>query len=210
MNINLIAIDEAHCISQWGYDFRPSYLKIADIREFAKDIPILALTASATPEVAKDIMEKLAFKKENIFRKSFERKNLIYIVRKTEKKLQYLLRIIKHVPGTGVIYVRNRKQTVEVAQFLNHQSISAEFYHAGLKPEHRNLIQENWISGKSRVIVATNAFGMGIDKPNVRFVIHIDIPDSLEAYYQEAGRGGRDEKKAFAALYKAKFKKDYM
>ena len=200
MNINLIAIDEAHCISQWGYDFRPSYLKIAEIREFAKDIPILALTASATPEVAEDIMEKLAFKKPNVFRKSFERKNLIYIVRKTEKKLQYLLRIINQVPGTGIIYVRNRKQTVEVTKFLNHRSISAQFYHAGLKPENRTQIQENWINDKTRVIVATNAFGMGIDKPNVRFVIHIDIPDSLESYYQEAGRGGRDEKKAFAVM----------
>ena len=200
MNINLIAIDEAHCISQWGYDFRPSYLKIAEIREFAKDVPILALTASATPEVAKDIMDKLEFKKHNVFRKSFERKNLIYIVRKTEKKLQYLLRIIKYVPGTGIIYVRNRKQTVEVAKFLNHRGIKAGFYHAGLKPDQRSLIQEQWISGDTRVIVSTNAFGMGIDKPNVRFVIHIDIPDSLEAYYQEAGRGGRDEKKAFAVL----------
>jgi len=200
MNINLIAIDEAHCISQWGYDFRPSYLKIAEIREFAKDIPILALTASATNEVAKDIMDKLEFKKHNVFRKSFERKNLIYIVRKTEKKLQYILRIIKYVPGTGIIYVRNRKQTVEVAKFLNYRGIKAGFYHAGLKPEQRSLIQETWIRGDTRVIVSTNAFGMGIDKPNVRFVIHIDIPDSLEAYYQEAGRAGRDEKKAFAVL----------
>ena len=200
MNINLIAIDEAHCISQWGYDFRPSYLKIAEIREFTKGIPILALTASATPEVAKDIMDKLEFKKHNVFRKSFERKNLIYIVRKTEKKLQYLLRIIKYVPGTGIIYVRNRKQTVEVAKFLNHQGIKSGFYHAGIKPTQRNLIQESWINGDTRVIVSTNAFGMGIDKSNVRFVIHIDVPDSLEAYYQEAGRAGRDEKKAFAVL----------
>ena len=200
MNVNLLAIDEAHCISQWGYDFRPSYLQIAEIRKELPNIPVLALTASATKEVAKDIMEKLQFTKDNIFVKSFERKNLIYYVEETEKKLNYLLRIVRKNKGTGVVYVRNRRGTKEVAQYLQQNKISADFYHAGLDSRVRNYKQEQWIKGKTRVIVSTNAFGMGIDKQDVRFVVHLDIPDSLEAYYQEAGRGGRDEKKAYAVL----------
>jgi ATP-dependent DNA helicase RecQ len=200
MKVNLLAIDEAHCISQWGYDFRPSYLRIAEIRKEISDIPVVALTASATKEVAKDIMEKLNFKKENVFTKSFERKNLVYHIEETEKKYNYLLRIINNVKGTGVVYTRNRRKTKEVALFLYQNKISADYYHAGLDSRIRNKKQDDWISGKTRIIVATNAFGMGIDKPDVRFVVHLDIPDSLEAYYQEAGRGGRDEKKAFAVL----------
>ncbi len=200
MNVNLLAIDEAHCISQWGYDFRPAYLRIAEVREQLPNIPVLALTASATKEVAKDIQDKLQFKKENVFVKSFERKNLIYYVEQTEKKLNYLLRIVRKNKGTGVVYVRNRRGTKEVAHYLQQNKISADFYHAGLDSRVRNYKQEQWINDKIRVIVSTNAFGMGIDKPDVRFVVHLDIPDSLEAYYQEAGRGGRDEKKAYAVM----------
>jgi len=200
MNVNLLAIDEAHCISQWGYDFRPAYLRIAEVREQLPNVPVLALTASATKEVAKDIQEKLNFKKKNVFVKSFERKNLIYYVEETEKKLNYLLRIARKNKGTGVVYVRNRRGTKEVAHYLQQNKISADFYHAGLDSRVRNYKQEQWINDKVRVIVSTNAFGMGIDKPDVRFVVHLDIPDSLEAYYQEAGRGGRDEKKAYAVM----------
>jgi ATP-dependent DNA helicase RecQ len=200
MKINLIAVDEAHCISQWGYDFRPPYLRIADIRPFIPGIPILALTATATPSVVKDIQKKLGFKTENLFQKSFERKNLTYMVIKEEDKLQRLLKIINTVPGSGVIYVRNRRATKEIAEFLQKHRISADFYHAGLDQKTRDQRQTAWISEKKRMIVSTNAFGMGIDKPNVRFVVHLDLPDCVEAYFQEAGRGGRDEKPAYAVL----------
>jgi ATP-dependent DNA helicase RecQ len=200
MNINLLAIDEAHCISQWGYDFRPSYLKIAEARRLTGNVPVLALTASATGEVIKDIQEKLHFRKENVFKKSFERKNLSYVVIHEEDKLQRLINIINKVEGTGIVYVRNRKKTKEVAELLKRKKISAGYYHAGLESSVRNKVQDDWMKGTTRVIAATNAFGMGIDKSNVRFVIHLDLPESLEAYYQEAGRGGRDEAKAYAVL----------
>ena len=200
MNINLLAIDEAHCISQWGYDFRPSYLKIAEIRELTNNAPVLALTATATEEVRKDIQQKLHFKTENIFQKSFERKNLSYVVIHEENKLERLVSIINKVEGTGIIYVRNRKKTKEVAELLKRRKISAGFYHAGLQSSVRNKVQDDWMKGNTRVIAATNAFGMGIDKSNVRFVIHLDVPEGIEAYYQEAGRGGRDEAKAYAVL----------
>ena len=200
MDVNLLAIDESHCISQWGYDFRPSYLKINEIRKFIKDVPVLALTATATPRVVDDIQDKLNFKEKNVFRKSFERKNLIYLVRKSEDKEKYLLNVARKVKGTGIIYVRNRRKTQQIAKFLRENGISADYYHAGLSNEQREKKQNDWKKDKTRIIVSTNAFGMGIDKPNVRYVIHIDIPNSLEAYYQEAGRGGRDEKTAYAVL----------
>ncbi|PCH69184.1 MAG: recombinase RecQ [Bacteroidetes bacterium] len=200
MNVNLIAVDEAHCISQWGYDFRPLYLKIAEIRELHPQVPIMALTATATPEVVEDIQEKLNFKEKNVLQKSFERKNLAYVVIQEDDKLGKLLRICSKVQGTGIVYVRNRKKTQEIAEFLRKNKVSADFYHAGLTPEIRSKKQDDWIRNRTRVIVSTNAFGMGIDKPNVRFVVHLDLPDSLEAYFQEAGRGGRDEKKAYAVL----------
>jgi len=200
MNVNFIAIDEAHCISQWGYDFRPSYLNIAKLREAKPDIPLIALTATATPEVVIDIQKHLQFKKENALQKSFERKNIAYTVLKEEGKLNRILKILQNVPGTSVIYVRSRKKTKEIALFLLRNGISADYYHAGLSNEERTLKQSNWIHNITRVIVSTNAFGMGIDKPDVRSVIHVDLPDSLEAYFQEAGRGGRDEAKAYAVL----------
>ncbi|CAN5640347.1 RecQ family ATP-dependent DNA helicase [soil metagenome] len=200
MKVNLLAVDEAHCISQWGYDFRPPYLKIAEIRELIPGTPVLALTATATPEVQRDIQEKLNFKTENIFRKSFERKNIAYVVFHEEDKMQKLLNIISNVKGTGVIYVRNRKKTKETAEYLQKQKIKASYYHAGLNAEIRSTVQEDWMKEKVRVIVATNAFGMGIDKGNVRFVVHLDLPESPEAYFQEAGRAGRDEEKAYAVL----------
>lgn len=196
----LIAVDESHCISQWGYDFRPSYLKIADIREVIPGVPVLALTATATPEVVDDIQEKLHFKAKNVFRKSFLRTNLAYIVRTTENKDEQLLNILRKVPGTSVVYVRNRKKTKEVADFLVQNGISAEHFHAGLKNETKDARQRRWKNDETRVIVSTNAFGMGIDKPEVRSVVHLDLPDSLEAYFQEAGRAGRDEKKAYAVI----------
>ena len=196
----MIAVDESHCISQWGYDFRPSYLRIADIREQLPDVPVLALTATATPEVVVDIQKQLLFKKTNVFQKSFNRSNLAYVVRTVENKDENLLKILNNVPGTSVVYVRNRKKTKEVADFLNQNGIPAENFHAGLKNETKDAKQSRWMSGETRVIVSTNAFGMGIDKAEVRTVIHMDLPDSLEAYFQEAGRAGRDEQKAYAVL----------
>ena len=200
MKVNLFAVDEAHCISQWGYDFRPPYLTIADIRELHPNVPVLALTASATNEVANDIQDKLLFRKKNIFRLSFERKNLNYVVLLEDDKNKKLLDILQKVAGTAIIYVRNRRKTQEIADFLIQNNITADYYHAGLPAAQRNAKQESWINNSRRVIVATNAFGMGIDKPNVRSVIHVDLPDNLEAYYQEAGRGGRDEKTAYAVI----------
>ena len=200
MKINLLAVDEAHCISQWGYDFRPPYLEIAKIRPLLQKVPVLALTATATPKVVLDIRQKLEFKNENLFQKSFERKNLTYFVIREEDKMNRLLRIVNKVKGPGIVYVRNRRQTKEIADFLQKNRISADHYNAGLDPRVRDQRQLAWIREDKRIIVATNAFGMGIDKPNVRFVVHMDIPDSIEAYFQEAGRGGRDEKPAFAVL----------
>lgn len=198
--INLFAIDEAHCISQWGYDFRPPYLELAKLRELHPNVPFLALTATATEKVVKDIQEKLAFKKENVLRKSFVRENLAYWVIEDENKRGRLLNILKKIEGCGIIYVRNRKKTQETAKFLISQGISADFYHAGLDADTRSFKQDQWKSNKIRIIVATNAFGMGIDKPDVRLVVHLEPPESLEAYYQEAGRAGRDEKKSYAIL----------
>ncbi|MEM9921635.1 MAG: ATP-dependent DNA helicase RecQ [Bacteroidota bacterium] len=200
MKVNLIAVDEAHCISQWGYDFRPAYLQICDIRELHPKVPILALTATATKEVVVDIQDKLEFRKENVFQMSFERKNLSYVVLKDEHKLGKALEIFQKVKGSGIAYVRTRRKTKEVAQFLRKKGIAADYYHAGLLNEMRSAKQEAWLQDKIRVMVATNAFGMGIDKANVRSVVHLDVPDGLEAYYQEAGRAGRDGEKAYAVL----------
>ena len=198
--VSFITVDEAHCISQWGYDFRPSYLQIAKVRELVPDAPILALTATATPEVIDDIQKQLAFKKENVFRMSYERKNLAYVVRNTEDKETELIHILKSVGGSAIVYVRTRKRTRDVARMLVESNISATWYHAGLDPEVKSQRQEDWQNGKTRVIVATDAFGMGIDKPDVRLVIHPDAPSSIEAYFQEAGRAGRDGKKSYAVL----------
>lgn len=201
MPVNMFAIDEAHCISQWGYDFRPPYLKIASIREHFPNIPVMALTASATPEVRDDICNKLNFKSnKKVFSKSFARPNLSYIVRHEDNKQDRLLRVLNTIPGTSIVYVRNRRKTQELANWLNAQGISADFYHAGLNFKVRNEKQERWMNNKTRVIVSTNAFGMGINKPDVRSVIHVDLPDDLESYYQEAGRGGRDEKQSYAVV----------
>ncbi|WP_289075049.1 ATP-dependent DNA helicase RecQ [uncultured Bacteroides sp.] len=204
MKVSMITVDESHCISQWGYDFRPAYLKISEIRNLLPGVPVLALTATATPEVVKDIQQRLAFKEENVFRMSFERKNLAYIVRKTESKQEELLHILKHVDGSAIVYAHNRKRTKEYAQLLNENGITATFYHAGLSNDTKDQRQKSWVKGETRVMVATNAFGMGIDKPDVRLVVHVDIPDSPEAYFQEAGRGGRDGKKAYAVLLYAR------
>lgn len=200
MNVNLIAIDESHCISQWGYDFRPSYLKIVELRELLPDVPFLAVTATATPEVVEDIQEKLGFTQKHVVKMSFERKNLVYLVRNVEDKNKHLLKIVNGLPGTGVVYVRNRLKTKEIALMLQKEGITADYYHAGLSSEERNAKQDDWQNDRTRVIVSTNAFGMGIDKPDVRFVVHMDLPDSPEAYFQEAGRGGRDGKLAYAIL----------
>ncbi|HZI69215.1 MAG TPA: ATP-dependent DNA helicase RecQ, partial [Hanamia sp.] len=201
IKVNLIAVDEAHCISQWGYDFRPPYLRIAALREYFPGVPILALSASATEEVQSDIKEKLLFKKsQNTFRQSFERPNLSYSAFSLFSKQNKLLSILQKVEGSAIVYCKTRRRTKEVAELLNQNEICADFYHAGLSNEERHKKQEDWIANKTRVICCTNAFGMGIDKPDVRVVIHHDVPDALENYYQEAGRAGRDWKKSYAVL----------
>jgi len=201
LNLLLVAIDEAHCISQWGYDFRPSYLKIASLRDHISDkVPFLALTASATPQVIEDIMKKLAFRGKNVLKTSFDRKNISYLVRRVEDKGAYLIKTLQKIKGSGIVYVRSRKRCKEVAELLVANGISADFYHAGLTDELRDKKQASWTMGETRVIVATNAFGMGIDKSEVRFVVHWDIPDSIESYFQESGRAGRDGKSSFAVL----------
>ena len=199
MNVSYIVVDEAHCISQWGYDFRPDYLQIGNLRDIV-DAPVIALTATATPKVAEDIMERLRFKDGCLIKSGFERPNLSYIVRRTEDKLGQLLNICNSVQGTGIVYVRSRKKTEELAAFLSSNGVSASFYHAGLGALSRSDRQAAWKDDRIRVMVCTNAFGMGIDKPDVRFVVHFDVPDSPEAYFQEAGRGGRDGKRSFAAM----------
>ena len=204
MKVSMITVDESHCISQWGYDFRPAYLKIAEIRELLPEVPVLALTATATPEVVTDIQARLKFREGNVFRMSFERKNLAYIVRKTDNKTKELLYILQRISGSAIIYVRNRRRTKEITDLLMNEGITADFYHAGLDNAVKDLRQKRWQSGEVRVMVATNAFGMGIDKPDVRIVLHLDLPDSPEAYFQEAGRAGRDGEKAYAVILYSK------
>jgi ATP-dependent DNA helicase RecQ len=199
-DVNLIAVDEAHCISQWGYDFRPSYLKIAELRDLLPDVPVLAVTATATAQVIDDIQDQLKFKTPNVLRTSYYRSNLIYLVRNEEDKVNYLLKTVQKAKGSGIVYVRSRKQTREVSDLFKKNNISVDYYHAGLSSKVRSERQESWKSGKCRVIVSTNAFGMGIDKADVRFVIHLETPDSVEAYFQEAGRAGRDGKTAYSVL----------
>ena len=200
LDVNLIAVDEAHCISQWGYDFRPSYLRIAELRDLVPDVPLLAVTATATTQVIDDIQEQLKFRKKNVLRTSYYRSNLVYLVRNEEDKINYLVKAVAKAKGTGIVYVKSRKLTREISDLLRKNKISADYYHAGLNYKIRSAKQEAWKSGKCRVIVSTNAFGMGIDKADVRFVIHLEAPDSVEAYFQEAGRGGRDGKTAWAVL----------
>ncbi len=200
MKVGLIAVDEAHCISHWGYDFRPPYLQLAELRALLPNVPVIALTATATEQVKQDIQEKLKFPKPNVFQKSFARANLSYSCLETEAKANRLLEILQRMPGQSIVYVRSRRQTVEIARFLQSRRISAAAYHAGLKFQERSAVQQLWVEDKVRVMVATNAFGMGIDKPDVRLVVHLDLPESLEAYYQEAGRAGRDERYAYATI----------
>ncbi len=200
MNICMLAVDESHCISQWGYDFRPSYMNIAEVRNLLQDVPVLALTATATSEVVEDIQQSLQFKEKNVFSKSFKRDNLAYIVRETESKIASLVRILEKVKGTCIVYVRSRQKTKEIATDLIKQGFSADYYHAGLSSDEKNRKQNAWKNGECRIIVSTNAFGMGIDKPDVRVVVHLDLPNSLEEYYQEAGRAGRDGKKSYAVI----------
>lgn len=204
MNVCLLAVDEAHCISQWGYDFRPSYTQIADIRQYIPDVPVLALTATATPEVVDDIQTQLHFPKKNVFKKSFYRSNLSYIVREVEDKQAALINILEKVKGTAIVYVRSRQRTKEIAEYLIHNGISADYYHAGLSATDKSRKQNAWKCNELRVIVSTNAFGMGIDKSDVRIVVHLDLPNSIEEYFQEAGRGGRDEKRAYALILYAR------
>ena len=199
MNVSMLVVDESHCISQWGYDFRPSYLRIAEIRkELPEDVAVLALTATATPEVVDDIQDKLLFRKKNVLKKSFVRDNLAYIVRNTENKMDELVHILNRIEGTSIVYVRNRQHTQDIARTLQQAGFSAHFFHAGINRDEKSARQDAWKNGTCRIIVATNAFGMGIDKPDVRSVIHMDMPGSLEEYFQEAGRAGRDEKKSYA------------
>jgi ATP-dependent DNA helicase RecQ len=199
-DVNLIAVDEAHCISQWGYDFRPSYLRIAELRDLLPNVPVLAVTATATPRVVDDIQEQLKFSKKNVIRTSYYRSNLVYLVRNEEDKVNYLVKAVQKAKGTGIVYVKSRKLAREISDLLRKNQISSDYYHAGLNSKVRSARQEAWMNGTCRVIVSTNAFGMGIDKSDVRFVIHLEAPDSVEAYFQEAGRGGRDGKTAWSVL----------